>query len=112
MSAVRRADQLAPWLDRFAPRLGRELRLTPPRAVDRADGKLVHWDGLALSRAWMLAELADALPADDPRRAPLHADADAHGAVGLAALDDMTYAGSHWLPSFAIRWRTRAGAAV
>ncbi len=64
--------------------------LQPVRAIDRSDGKLVHWDGLNLSRAWMLAALG------------LHERARAHLDAGLAALDDMTYAGSHWLPSFAI----------
>jgi hypothetical protein len=108
MAAVRPADRFAAWLDRFAPALGRGVRLVPPLAVDRADGKLVHWDGLALSRAWMLAEIGAALPAADDRRAPLGADADVHGAAGLAALDDMSYAGAHWLPSFAVRWLTRA----
>lgn len=94
VARVRTPDSLAAWLDLPA--------LAPVRAVDRADGKLVHWDGLNLSRAWMLAAIARALPADDPRRATLTSSARAHLAAGLAALDDMTYAGSHWLPSFAI----------
>ncbi len=109
IAAVRAPDDLAAWLDRAAPALGRGARLTPPPATspaERADGKLVHRDGLALSRAWMLAELAAALPPDDDRRAALAADAAAHGAAGLAALEGMTYAGSHWLPSFALRWLT------
>ena len=70
--------------------------LRPVRAIDRADGKLVHWDGLNLSRAWMLAALG------------LRERAAEHLAAGLAALDDMTYAGSHWLPSFAIYALTEA----
>jgi len=76
------------------------------RAIDRADGKLVHWDGLNLSRAWMLDEIAAALPAADDRVPALAALAAAHGSAGLAALDDLTYAGAHWLPSFAIYWAT------
>jgi hypothetical protein len=97
-------DRFAPWLADYAPTLGRGLVLAPPVAVDRIDGKLVHWDGLALSRAWMLAEIARALPAGDPRVATLVAQADEHGAHGLAALDGATYAGLHWLPSFALYW--------
>jgi hypothetical protein len=102
------AGALAAWLDGFAPTLGRSLALAPPVAADRADGKLVHWDGLALSRAWMLRELAAALPAADPRVALLAAQASDHGARGLAALDGATYAGTHWLPSFAVYWLTPA----
>jgi len=97
-------DDFARWLTGFAPTLGRGLALAVPIATNRADGKLVHWDGLALTRAWMLAEVARALPAGDPRVAVLTATADAHGAHGLAALDGATYAGLHWLPSFAVYW--------
>jgi hypothetical protein len=93
IARVRSPDEFAAWLEVPA--------LTPVRTVDRADGHLVHWDGLNLSRAWMLAAIARALPAD-PRRPALTASADAHLAAGLAALDDMTFAGSHWLPTFAI----------
>lgn len=106
IARVRRADDFAAWLDGFAPRLGRAPTLAPVTAVDRADGKLVHWDGLNLSRAWMLAAIGDALPDRDERRPALAALAAAHGAAGVAALDDMTYAGSHWLPSFAVYWLT------
>lgn len=106
IARVRPPDEFAGWLDGFAPRLGRATTLVPVVPVDRADGKLVHWDGLNLSRAWMLAEIAAALPAGDPRRPVLDALAAAHGAAGVAALDDMTYAGSHWLPSFAVYWLT------
>lgn len=97
-------DGFARWLDAYAPTLGRGLHLEPPVAADKVDGKLVHWDGLALSRAWMLVEIAAALPARDARVAPLTAQADAHGQRGLAALDDATYAGTHWLPTFALYW--------
>lgn len=111
MARVRPPARLAAWLDGFAPTLGRGAALAPPAARDRGDGKLVHWDGLALSRAWMLAELAAALPDDDPRRAALAAHAAAHGTAGVAALDDMSYAGAHWLPTFAIYWLAGAAAA-
>ena len=95
------------WLDDFAPELGRGLVLSPPIAADPADGKLVHWSGLALSRAWMLADLAAALPPGDERIAALIELADRHGAAGVRALDGATYAGMHWLPTFALYWRER-----
>jgi len=106
MARVRAPAGLAAWLDGFAPELGRGVTPTPVDAVDRADGKLVHWDGLNLSRAWMLRDLAAALPDADPRRSPLAAAAAVHGARGMAALDGATYAGAHWLPSFAVYWKT------
>jgi hypothetical protein len=104
------ADPFGKWLDGYAPDLGRDLVLEPPVASDRGDGKLVHWDGLALSRAWMLIEIARALPVRDRRIAALTAQADAHGDAGSRSLVDATYAGLHWLPSFAVYWLTaRAG---
>jgi hypothetical protein len=96
-------DDFSRWLDAYAPTLGRGLALAPPVAADRHDGKLVHWDGLALSRAWMLLDLSRALPGDR-RAASLAAMAKDHATHGLAALDDATYAGLHWLPTFAIYW--------
>lgn len=96
------ADDFARWLDRFAPGLGRGATPAPAATIDRADGKLVHWDGLNLSRAWMLAAIAGALPPGDARAAELDAAADLHLARGLASLDGATYAGAHWLPSFAV----------
>ena len=107
MARVRAPDDFAAWLDGFCPDLGRRETLTPVAPADRADGKLVHWDGLNLSRAWMLAAIAAALPAGDARCPALAALARVHGDAGVAALEGATYAGSHWLPSFAIYWLTR-----
>ncbi len=105
MTRVLGPRALAAWLDGFAPALGRDHVLTPVRAIDRADGKLVHWDGLNLSRAWMLDGLAAAL-GDDPRAGPLYAAAAVHGQAGMGALAGASYAGAHWLPSFAVYWLT------
>ncbi|MEO8716271.1 MAG: DUF2891 domain-containing protein, partial [Acetobacteraceae bacterium] len=49
------AGAFASWLDRFLPRLaqGEPATLFRPATVsDRGDGKIVHLDGLNLSRAW------------------------------------------------------------
>jgi hypothetical protein len=103
VARVRAPDDFARWLDAFAPTLGRRAAPAPVRAIDKLDGKLVHWDGLNLSRAWMLVEIARALPAGDGRVRVLEDLAEAHRRTGVAALDDMSYAGAHWLPSFAVR---------
>ena len=47
----------------------RQLLLQPAIVTDRSDPKLVHLDGLNLSRAWCMRSIARALPADDPARA-------------------------------------------
>jgi DUF2891 family protein len=102
MSRLLGPAEMAAWLDRFAPRLGRGERLAPVPSSDPADGKLSHLDGLSLSRAWMLAAIAAALPAADERCAPLAAMAESHAAAGLSAIDASLYAGAHWLPSYAV----------
>jgi hypothetical protein len=107
MARVRDPDHFAEWLEAYCPKLGRRPTLAPVTAADKGDGKLVHWDGLNLSRAWMLSAVAEALPGGDDRRGPLMTLAEEHGKAGVAAaLNAESYAGSHWLPSFAIYWLT------
>jgi hypothetical protein len=114
MRRVLEADAFAEWLDRFLPGLGDERTsrwLTPVASSDRADGHLAHLDGLNLSRAWMLREIAAALPSDDSRAAILREASRAHAEPGLEAVTDEHYAGAHWLGSFAVYALTRRGAA-
>ncbi len=108
MRRVLPPDALAGWLERALPELGdpdRAAGWAPPVPLDRRDGRLVHLDGLCASRAWMLAAVARALPADDPRRAVLTVTAHAHARAALAALADQGYAGGHWLGTFALYLR-------
>jgi hypothetical protein len=47
------------WLEKFLPALTRpDFDLQPGQVQDRSDGKLVHLDGLNLSRAWDLYGIA------------------------------------------------------
>ncbi|MEB2314098.1 MAG: DUF2891 domain-containing protein [Sorangiineae bacterium] len=98
MRRVLSPEPFAAWLTRFLPRL----ELTPARCPDPSDGKLAHLDGLNLSRAWMLASIARALPAADPRRAPLAESARVHLGAGLAQVTGEHYEGAHWLGTFAL----------
>ncbi len=95
----------ARWLGDFLPGLaaGVPPALFAPAPVgDRSDPYLVHLDGLNLSRAWCMREIADALPDDDPRVDVLRTAAAAHVGAGLAGLDRGGYAGTHWLATFAL----------
>ena len=92
------------WLGRFlpaVPRDGAASWLEPAVVSDPTDGKLVHLDGLNLSRAWMLEGIAAGLPPHDDRRPALLATAAAHRASGLASVTGATYEGGHWLGTFA-----------
>lgn len=104
--------EFASWLGKFMPQIplrGKSAWLQPVPSRDRADGKLAHLDGLTLSRAWMLEGVGSVLSGDDPRRVVLLATARAHAKAGLAAVTGEHYAGSHWLPSFAVYLLTQRG---
>lgn len=125
--------EYARWLTAFLlPATLRGLR--PAEVSDRTDGKLVHLDGLNLSRAWMLFGIASALPDSaqpgaastvvpttwpttspfpssitQPLKLELLRLAVAHRDAGLAALSNQSYEGGHWLGSFATYLQTGRG---
>ena len=103
MRRVMETEDFAAWLSNFLPDIptdGSADWLEPGMVLDPTDGKLVHLDGLNLSRAWALEGIASALPEDDPRRPALLAAAERHKETGIAAVSDAHYSGSHWLASF------------
>lgn len=92
------------WLTGFLPDIpldGSADWLEPGIVLDPSDGKLVHLDGVNLSRAWNLEAIAFALPSGDARRDSLLAASARHLEVGLASVTGDDYAGGHWLASFA-----------
>jgi len=107
--------RFAAWLGRLLPGIPQDPRhpdatwLPVGLVSDPTDGKLVHLDGLNLSRAWMLEGIAAALPAGDPRVPSLAAAAAAHRAAGLDAVTAANYEGGHWLGTFAVYLTTGRG---
>lgn len=98
-------DEFAVWLEGFLPELGAgepASILAPAHVADRTDPKIVHLDGLNLSRAWCMRRVAARLPADDPRRAVLEAAACLHAGATLPHVASGSYEGEHWLASFAV----------
>jgi hypothetical protein len=85
------------WAGEFLPDLR---KLAPARVSDRTDPKIVHLDGLNLSRARCLYALAAALP---KKRALLRKLADAHAQATLPHIESGGYEGEHWLATFAVR---------
>jgi hypothetical protein len=105
MRRVMKPAEFAAWFRRFLPRVAKgslAALLQPAIVTDRSDPKLVHLDGLNLSRAWCMRSIARALPASDPARAVLSESADKHAAAALAHVASGDYAGEHWLASFAV----------
>ncbi|ACT57877.1 DUF2891 domain-containing protein [Hirschia baltica] len=100
------------WLTEFLPDIptdGSDNWLKPGIVLDATDGKLVHLDGVNLSRAWALEGIASALPENDARIASLLASSALHRETGIAAVSAEHYSGSHWLGSFATYLTTKRG---
>jgi hypothetical protein len=105
-------DEFAEWLEGFLPGIPRDGSgdwLSTGIVKDPTDGKLVHLDGVNLSRAWNLENIALALPENDPRRPSLLTAGKIHAETGLANVSAEHYEGSHWLASFATYLVTRRG---
>jgi len=105
MRRVMKPAEFAAWFRRFLPGVSKgspAALLQPAIVTDRSDPKLVHLDGLNLSRAWCMRSIARALPANDPGRAVLSESAGKHEAAALAHVASGDYAGEHWLASFAV----------
>lgn len=105
MRRVMSPVEFAAWFHRFLPEVAKgnpATLLQPAIVTDRTDPKLVHLDGLNLSRAWCMRNIAAALPAKDPARAALASSSAKHAAAALAHVASGDYAGEHWLASFAI----------
>ncbi|MCM4168232.1 hypothetical protein KCTC52924_03794 [Arenibacter antarcticus] len=92
-------EQFKVWLHKFLPQLvDPNFTLEPGRVGDRADGKLVHLDGLNFSRAWCLYGIAETFPQYEHLKT-IAAD---HITYSLPSIVDDNYSGTHWLGSFAL----------
>jgi hypothetical protein len=97
-------EQFRGWLNGFLPRLGEREPATlfnPAVVSDRSDGKIVHLDGLNLSRAWCWRSLANSWPEKDPRREIATKAAQTHLDASLPQVSG-DYMGEHWLATFAL----------
>jgi hypothetical protein len=105
MRRVMPKGEFATWFHRFLPGLARNQPAALLRSAivtDRTDPKLVHLDGLNLSRAWCMRNIATALPQTDPARRILVRSAAAHAEAALPYVTSGNYEGEHWLASFAV----------
>ena len=104
MSKVLPSDEFKTWFKAFLPDLdnGRyEVLLHPALVSDRADPKIVHLDGLNLSRAWCMQHIADQLGQSEVSQL-LQQSARYHLKSSLPYIASGEYAGEHWLASFAV----------
>lgn len=105
MRRVLGPEEFPSWFHEFLPELahGEPATLLEPADVsDRSDPKIVHLDGLNLSRAWCMRSIAAALPEEDPVRSILLISADRHARATLPHIASGNYEGEHWLATFAV----------
>ena len=105
MRRVLNPADFASWFEKFLPGIAESspaALLEPAVVTDRSDPKLVHLDGLNLSRAWCMRSVAQALPAKSVSRRVFTEAADKHARAALAHVASGDYAGEHWLASFAV----------
>jgi hypothetical protein len=93
--------QYQTWVQEFLPGLfATPINiLTIAQVKDRTDGKLVHLDGLNLSRAWCLYGIARHVTQNQPAIQQLALQ---HLEAALPHVASGDYAGEHWLGSFAV----------
>ena len=111
MRRVLSAEEFSDWFRQFLPELKQgqpENLLTPAIVTDRTDPKLVHLDGLNLSRAWCMRNIAAALPPKHTAVDILTRSAELHAAEGLAHVASGNYEGEHWLATFAVYMLSKA----
>ncbi len=89
------------WLDDFLPGIldSDKFDLLPAEVTDRTDPKIVHLDGLNLSRAWCLSHISAKLGGEYPHLEQL---ASKHLEASLPYIASGNYEGEHWLASFAV----------
>jgi hypothetical protein len=112
MRRVLEPAEFAEWFTRFLPGLdSREPAslLKPAIVADRTDPKIVHLDGLNLSRAWCMLGVAGVLPADAASKRILLESASRHADDALAHITSGNYEGEHWLASFAVYMLSAGG---
>jgi hypothetical protein len=105
MRRVMKPAEFARWFRRFLPGVARGLPvslLAPAVVSDRSDPKIVHLDGLNLSRAWCMRSVAAALPRREPARRVLAESSGRHAEAALRHVASGNYEGEHWLASFAV----------
>jgi hypothetical protein len=103
MSKIFDQKNFEKWLIKFIPKIGETKNILEPAIVtDRTDPKLVHLDGLNLSRAWCMFEISKQLSIDNLLKNILINSAIKHAEAGLKYILSGNYEGEHWLASFAV----------
>ncbi len=110
MSRVLAPAEFSQWFDNFLPGIAQgepKTLLTPVTVSDHSDPSLGHLNGLQLSRAWAMRQVAGVLPEHASAGSILLAAAERHSQAGLSHVITTDYMGGHWLASFAVYLQTK-----
>jgi len=104
MSRALPPEEFRDWFARFLPRLAQgepACLFEPVQVSDRSDGRIVHLDGLNLSRAWSWFEIASWTDVDEPLHKVATDAAERHLTHAIATITG-DYVGEHWLATYAL----------
>lgn len=101
MYRVLPATEFNQWFDQFLPSEKLKVLQDPADVSDRSDPKIVHLDGLNLSRAWCLYTILPSIQEKQKRNEMLTA-AQKHLLATIPNIASEHYEGGHWLASFAV----------
>jgi len=101
MRRVLGKEEFNKWFAEFLPVIPVSLQ-HPAVVADRADPTGVHLDGLNLSRAWCMFEIAKTLPPGSAMARELQLIGAEHARDALPHVISENYMGTHWLATFAV----------
>ena len=101
MSKVLANPRFQKWWADFLPSSALQALALPADVSDRSDPKIVHLDGLNLSRAWCFYAIANTT-SNSQEKVQLIQMANAHLQASIPHIASTHYEGSHWLASFAV----------
>ena len=89
------------WFNKFLPKEQLDALCTPADVSDRSDPKIVHLDGLNLSRAWCFYGMLPYIEHEELKKQLTEA-AKTHLQATVPHIASEHYEGTHWLASFAV----------
>lgn len=101
MRRVLHKEEFSEWFRLFLPKKQLKKLTTPADVSDRSDPKIVHLDGLNLSRSWCLYGIYRLIDKKRQRKMMLAA-AKRHLETTVPNIASEHYEGTHWLATFAV----------
>ena len=101
MRRILNPEDFSKWFGKFLPEDQLFSLLKPAGVVDRSDPKIVHLDGLNLSRAWCFYGILPYIK-DEKLKQKIYQAAKKHLEVTVPFIASEHYEGTHWLASFAV----------